>query len=109
MVWAGFVWYCVFTRHGVQRCRSFIAKCDLLTSLDGEYITAVPELYSNPPRQFQVQVACRQAQNRAYLCTGPANLFIRVCGVCGGWCVAVCGFEGVGVGYWQCVGVCECW
>eukprot|EP00731_Ephydatia_muelleri_P017652 Em0010g750a len=56
---------------------SFIAKCDLLTSLDGEYITAVPELYSNPPRQFQVQVACRQAQNRAYLCTGPANLFIR--------------------------------
>ena len=87
-VWHNTDWFyavqCVYVTYNI--CRSYVSNGSHLAALDSEYITAVPELYSNPPRQFHVQVACRQAQNRAYLCTGPATLIFRVSGsvwVCG--------------------------
>ena len=62
--------------------RSFITNANLLASLDNEYITAVPELYSNPTRQFHVQVACHRAQQRGHICIGPATLIFRVSQYC---------------------------
>lgn len=45
-----------------------------MVALDSEYITGIPDLYSNQPRQFHVSVPC----HKAVACTGPATIVFRV-------------------------------
>jgi len=55
---------------------------------DDEYVTALPELYSNNPRQFHMDIPCRKMFSRNHQCSNPATLVFRVRGV------AVWGEEG---------------
>ena len=49
-----------------------------LGALDAEYMSGIPDLYSNQRRQFHVSVPCHSKFNRSHVCLGPATIVFRV-------------------------------
>ena len=60
--------------------RLFSSSMVLLTLYDDDYVTAMPELYTNDPRQFHVRVPCRKIFARNHKCSSPATVVFRVRG-----------------------------
>jgi hypothetical protein len=60
-----------------QQARSFFEKINNLCALDSEYLSVIPGLYSNEPRQFHVTVPCHSKISRNRVCSGPATIVFR--------------------------------
>ncbi|XP_019856290.1 PREDICTED: ectopic P granules protein 5 homolog [Amphimedon queenslandica] len=56
-----------------QQGSSYCERYNSMVALDSEYMSGIPDLYSNQPRQFHVSIPC----HKKAACTGSATIVFR--------------------------------